>query len=102
MAVAGGESSDQTPVRGDAPADLGAAEPDRLTVDRRNLGKNEAGEVSKKCHGTEAVPPDSEVEKVTDGWFQSGGRSTVNKVAVAGVCGCSIVSIPTAKMEIPD
>ena len=34
--------SDQTSVRGDAPADLGAAEPDRLRVDRRNLGRNEA------------------------------------------------------------
>jgi hypothetical protein len=34
LAVAGGESSDPTPVRGDVAEDLGAAGPDRLTDDR--------------------------------------------------------------------
>ncbi len=71
-------------------------------ADRGNVAKkpSKAGGVSKKYHGTKALPADSEVEKVTDGWFQSDGQSTLKQLAVTGVCGCSLVSIPMAKMEI--
>ena len=50
-----------------------------VPIDRRLLAKKRrtGGEVSKKCHGTEAVPADCELQKVTDGWLQSGGQSTV-------------------------
>ena len=53
LALPGGESSDPTPVRGDAPADLGAARADGLTGERRRgpvrrTGSRNTGEVSDK------------------------------------------------------
>ena len=50
MAVAGGESCDPTPVRGDAPADLSPAGADGLTDDwgRRRSGRR-AGATGERC-----------------------------------------------------
>src|SRR5450759_4535976 len=61
LAVAGGESSDPTPVRGDAPADLGPAGADGLMCGGRSgagLTKKEhrRGEVSEKCPSTRSLP----------------------------------------------
>src|ERR1019366_666912 len=61
LAVAGGESSDPTRVRGDAAADLGPAVADGLMCGGRSgarLAKRgrHTGEVSKKCPGIRSLP----------------------------------------------
>ena len=61
LAVAGGESSDPTPVRGDAPADLGTAAPDELTggefsEDGWRRKSARPGGVSVQCRGNRVIP----------------------------------------------
>ena len=63
LAAAGGEPPDTAPVRGDAAANLGAADPSELTVDecseeRWRKKEHRHGEVSEKCSGTELIQVD--------------------------------------------
>ena len=61
LAPAGGEPSDRTPVRRDAPADLGAPRPDGLTDEaagdcREAKRGSKTGKVSEKCAGIRLFP----------------------------------------------
>ena len=105
LAAAGGEPPDTAPVRGDAAANLGAADPSELAV-----GEFSEERWRRKSIGMERCPrnaveprrfPSIPRRGVYRFCFPGAGRSATKKLVATGARWCSIGSFRTAKMEIP-
>ena len=103
LAAAGRESSDPTPVRGDAAADLGAAGPGRLTGRRRTPAgdKPSAGRGVREMRWNRAVSSRFQAGTGHGSGFQGAGWSAVRKSVAAGSRGCNIREFGEGKSEIP-
>ena len=103
LAAAGRESSDPTPVRGDAAADLGAAGPGRLTGRRRTPAgdKPSAGKGVREMRWNRAISSRFQAGTGHGSGFQGAGWSAIRKSVAAGSRGSSIRVFGEGKSEIP-